>query len=309
MDGILAIVAPVFIVIGLGFAASALGLLSDRTADGLSDYVFVIAIPILLFRTLALAPLPQAQPWFYWLAYFSGLAVAWVLMTLLARRAFGMAGAEVPIMSFSAAQANTVFIGIPLVLQAHGDAGATPLFLLLAVHLPLTMTVASLLVERGEGAAGPWTDVLRRLVMHPILIGIMAGALFRLGGLPLPEMVGGALKLVADTAAPTALFALGLTLRRYGLTASRGPLAAVTALKLIVHPAVVYLLAVHLLPMPPVWAAVAVILAACPSGVNGYLLAQRYQIGVANASAAIAVTTTLGVLTIPFWVWMVSGLR
>ncbi|MGL4240362.1 MAG: AEC family transporter [Beijerinckiaceae bacterium] len=309
MEGIAGIVVPIFVVIGLGFGASATGLLSNRTADGLSDYVFVIAIPILLFRTLATAPLPQAQPWFYWLAYFAGLAAVWLAMALAARRVFGMSGPEVTIMSFAAGQANTVFIGIPLILRVFGDAGTVPMFLLLAIHLPLLMMIATILVERGEPSAGRWRKMLANLARHPILVGIVAGALFRLSGLPLPEIASSSLKLIADTAAPAALFALGMTLKRYGMTADTGPLAAVAALKLIVHPAIVYLLAFHVLPMPPVWAGVAVIFAACPTGVNGYLLAQRYQVGVANASAAIAVTTVLSVVTMGFWIWMVSGVR
>jgi malonate transporter and related proteins len=309
MDAILAIVLPIFLIIALGFGVSATGLLADRTADGLSDYVFVIAIPILLFRTLATAALPEAQPWFYWCAYFSGLAVVWLAMAAACSRVFRISGPEATIMGFSAGQGNTVFIGIPLVLRAFGDAGTVPMFLLLAVHLPLTMTVATLLVERGDDGPGRWARMARKLLCHPILIGIMAGAAFRLSGLSLPSHANGAMKLVADTAGPTALFALGMTLKRYGLKADPGPIAVMALLKLMIHPAIVYVLAFHVLPMPALWAAVAVTFAACPSGVNGYLLAQRYQVGVANASAAIAMTTVLGIITTTFWIWLVSGIR
>jgi malonate transporter and related proteins len=315
MDGALGIVLPIFIVIGLGFAASAGRVLGERTADGLSDYVFVIAIPILLFRTLATAPLPDVQPWAYWLAYFAALGAVWITMAVTARRFFGVAGPERVIMGFSAGQSNTVFIGIPLILRAYGDAATLPIFMLLAVHLPLTMAVATLLVERGsetgagQGAAGVWLGMARKLATHPIIIGIIAGALFRLSGLPMPDVVSSSLKIVADTAAPTALFALGMTLRRYGLSADPGPLAMTAVLKLAVQPALVFLLAFHVLAMPPVWAATAVLFAACPSGVNGYLLAQRYRIGVANASAAIALTTMLSALTLSFWIWALGAVR
>jgi hypothetical protein len=308
MGDALGIVLPVFIVIGFGLAAAAGRLLGDRTADGLSDYVFVVAIPILLFRTLATAPLPEAQPWAYWTAYFTGLSIVWIAMAAIARRLFAVGGAETTIMGFAAAQSNTVFIGIPLILQAYGEAANVPMFLLLAVHLPLTMAVATLMVETGGGPER-WRGMAGKLATHPIIIGITAGALFRLSGLPIPSPAAAALKIVADTAAPAALFALGMTLRRYGLKADLGPLAATAGLKLLLHPAIVYLLAFHLLPMPPVWAGVAVIFAACPSGVNGYLLAQRYGIGVANASAAIAATTILSVATLSLWIWLLGAVR
>jgi malonate transporter and related proteins len=309
MDGALGIVLPIFLVIGLGFAASAARVLGERTADGLSDYVFVVAIPILLFRTLATAPLPDVQPWAYWLAYFAALSVVWMAMAAIASRIFGIAGPEKVIMGFSAAQANTVFIGIPLILRAYGDAATVPIFMLLAVHLPLTMAVATLLVERDGNAQGLWRGMARKLASHPIIVGILAGAMYRLSGLPMPDIASSSLKIIADTAAPTALFALGMTLRRYGLSADPGPLAVAAALKLAVQPALVYLLAFHVLSMPPVWAGAAVLFAACPSGVNGYLLAQRYRMGVANASAAIAVTTILSALTLSFWIWALGAVR
>ncbi len=309
MEATFAIVLPIFVLIAMGFGAAATGLLGDRAADGLSDYVFVVAIPILLFRTLAAAPLPEAPPWFYWTAFFAGLAAVWILMSLAAKRIFGVSGPEVTILGFAAAQGNTVFIGIPLALRAFGDEGTVPMFLLVAVHLPIIMTIATYLVEREERGSGKWLRMLGKLSRHPILLGILSGAAWRLAGLPLPEFAGSTLKLVSDTAGPTALFALGMTLRRYGLAADPAQLAMICWLKLIVHPAIVYVLAVHVLPMPPVWAAVAVVFAACPSGVNGYLLAQRYKVGVAASSAAIGATTVLAVATTTFWIWLVGGLR
>jgi malonate transporter and related proteins len=309
MDGALGIVFPIFIVIGLGFAATAGRVLGERAADGLSDYVFVIAIPILLFRTLATAALPDVQPWSYWLAYFAAVGVVWAAMTIVARRVFGMPGPETVIMGFSACQANTVFIGIPLILRAYGDAATVPIFLLIAINLPLTMAIATLLVESGETGAGKWREMGRKLATHPIIIGIVSGGLFRMTGLPMPEIISSSFRLIADTAPAAALFALGMTLRRYGLAAAPGPLAVTAVLKLCVQPALVFVLAFHVLAMPPVWAAVAVIFAACPSGVNGYLLAQRYRMGVANASAAIAITTLLSVMTLSFWIWMLGTVK
>jgi len=305
----LQIVLPIFVIIGCGGAAAATGLMGARVADGLSEFVFVIAIPVLLFRTLATAPLPEAQPWGYWSAYFGALALIWWMTSALASRVFGLKGQEVPILSFATVQANTVFIGIPLILRVFGDAGSVPMFLLIAIHLPVTMTVATLLVERSEGGAARLPEMARKLLLHPILVGIMAGVAWRLTGLPLPGVAATATKLMADAALPTALFALGMTLRRYGLSAPLPLVGAVAFLKLVAQPALVYLLAFHVLPMPPVWAAVAVLFAACPCGVNAYLLASRYGVGVALSSSAVAATTALAVLTTTGWVWLVSGVR
>src|ERR1700712_2068129 len=84
---------------------------------------------------------------------------------------------ESVIAGFSAGQANTVLVGIPVILKAFGDAGAAPLFLLIAVHLPITMTCATLLYEGRKGVH--WSEIARRLALHPILIALFAGVLLR----------------------------------------------------------------------------------------------------------------------------------
>lgn len=305
----LQVVLPIFIVIALGFTAAATGLLGSDVTEGLSEFVFVVAIPILLFRTLATAAMPEAQPWAYWTAYFAALALVWSLTTFLGARLFGLKDQEAAIASFTTVQSNTVFIGIPLVLRAYGDQAAVPMFLLIAIHLPLTMTVATLLVEKGDGGWRQWGSMLGKLAINPILIGIGAGVLWRLTGFGLPQPVAAATRLMADAAAPTALFALGMTLKRHGLGAPLPLLGMIATLKLVVQPALVYVLAVHVLPMPPIWAAVAVLFAACPCGVNAYLLAERYKIGVGLSSGAVALSTALAVITTAGWVWVVSGIR
>ena len=143
----LAIVLPVFGLIGLGYAARRLGLVSDATGEGLSDFVFTLSVPCLIFRTLARAELPAVQPWGYWIAYFAAVAIVWALASLAAGQFFHVGRTEAVVAGFAAGQANTVLVGIPLILKAYGEEGAVPLFLLVAIHLPVIMVAGTLLVE------------------------------------------------------------------------------------------------------------------------------------------------------------------
>src|SRR5262245_55042128 len=115
---IAAVVAPVFGLIGLGFLAARLHVLTERSVDGLAEYVFALAIPFLLFRTIVDADLPASLPWAYWASYFSGVACVWALATLYARRLAGRGEGEGVVFGFAAGQANTVMVGVPLILKA-----------------------------------------------------------------------------------------------------------------------------------------------------------------------------------------------
>ena len=306
MSDTFAIVLPVFILVALGFGAARFGTLGARAGEGLTVYVFTFAVPALLIRTLAGAPLPDANPALYWLAYFAGVAVVWAAATAIGRRVFGLSGTLGAIAGFSTGQANTILMGIPLIIRTFGDAGSVPLSLLVAIHLPITMTAATLLVERTLGGTGGWRGIAVKLATHPILLGIAAGVVLRVWGVILPEPVTATLKLLGDSATPCALFAMGAALAQYGLGADIRFLAALSVLKLVIHPAIVFALAHAVFGLPPVWTGVAVLFAACPSGINAYLLAERYKVGVGLTSGAIAVTTALSPISTTFWVWLVT---
>ncbi len=296
------IVFPVFAVIWIGYLALRLRLIPEQAGDGLSQFVFVIAVPALLFRTLANAELPDSSPWGYWVSYFSAVAIVWGLGGFLARRFFSANKAEAAVLGFAAAQANTVLVGIPLILRAFGDGASVPLVLLLSVHLPLTMTAVTIQVERGLGRSGSLKTILKKLIRHPILVSIAAALLMRMFHFKLPDIADTTFKMLGTAAAPCALFATGMALRRYGIGKSPGLVMIISVLKLLLHPLLVYVLAVHVLAIDPLWAGVAVLFAACPTGINAYLLAQQYRIAHAETSGAIAFTTTVSALTLLLWV-------
>ncbi|MDQ0511474.1 AEC family transporter [Ancylobacter amanitiformis] len=303
LGAIALIVAPVFGLIGVGFLASLAGYIREKAAEGLSEYVFGLAVPVLIFKTLSEARLPdEGQPWGYWIAYFTGAFIVFALGMLAARRLFGRSHTEAVIHGFTSGQANTVFVGVPLILSAFGPEGAVPLFLLIAVHLPIMMMVATVLTEgasAGLSLAG-LKKLGRMLAGNPILIGIYAGAIAKLVGFVpggIPKQV---FDMLAASASPCALISLGLALHRYPIRGDLGPALVITVLKLIVHPAIVYALT-RVLPMPPVWAGVCVTFAAMPSGINAYLLAQRYKVGVAASAGAVSLSTALSLVTLSAW--------
>lgn len=310
MAQLLVIILPTFGLIGLGWLAGQLKLLGNRAGDGLSDYVFLIAVPSLIFRTLSTSAAPADSAWGYWISYFGGVAVVWVVAMVLALRVFGRDRKEAAIHGFSAGQSNTVLVGVPLILNVYGDAGAVPLFLLLAIHLPIMMSAAATLIETASAEGRGWSIALRlgrTIVTHPIIIALAAGLLAQRFDF---KATGAAKELIdqlAASASPCALVAMGLALKRFGFVSDLKAVAAISALKLVAHPFLVWLLAFHVLPVPPVWAGVAVLFAAMPCGINAYLIAARYRTAEATASAAVAVSTALSVLTVSGWLFVLGA--
>lgn len=303
MLDLVTIVLPVFGLIGIGYLARRTGFVSERMGEGLSEFVFTLSVPCLIFRTLVKAEIPATQPWGYWISYFLGVAVAWVAATWAAKRSFGIRGVSSVVAGFSAGQANTVFVGVPMILKVYGDEGAVPLFLLLAVHLPVTMTLATVLAEGRQ--ASPLV-ILRRLATHPIVIGILAGSALRPVAFVVPAPLWQIMDLLASAAVPCALISMGIALRRYGMKTGWKLPMVISVLKLVIHPLVVLLLAAYVFQVPPVWTGVAVLFASCPSGINAYLFAERYGEGVALASSAVTLSTILALGTTLVWLYVLG---
>ncbi len=111
---------------------------------------------------------------------------------------------------------------------------------------------------------------------------------------------------LGQAAIPSALFALGMSLAAYSLKRELRAAPALTIIKMIVMPAVVWVLVVIIMPLPPVWAGVAVIMAAMPTGMNAYLFASKYDISVPSVSSTIVLSMLVSVFLLPIVILLVT---
>ena len=61
-------VLPIFLLILIGYLLVRFGVMKAEVGDGLSDFVFTIAMPTLLFKTVATAHVEGSSPWTIWVA-------------------------------------------------------------------------------------------------------------------------------------------------------------------------------------------------------------------------------------------------
>lgn len=303
MSDLLLLVVPVFGLVALGYGAGLIGVLNERVNEGLTTYLFVIGAPALLLKLVAGATFPAVFPWGYWVAFYAGMAVIWVAATMLTSRLFGRGHGDAVIAGLSAGQANTVLIGIPVILKAYGEEAAFPIAMLLAVNLPITMTTATLMLEGGRAGSGGAVvaKLARGLATHPLILAIGLGLVAQIAGFKPSGVFAAILDQVAGTTVPLSLIALGLSLKTYGVRADVPVALMITALRLVVHPAIAYALATYVFALPPAWTGTVVLFAAMPAGINAYLFAARYGQGVGIASTTVALSTLLAVFSSILW--------
>ncbi|MER8493327.1 AEC family transporter [Mesorhizobium sp. M1312] len=310
MSPLIETVLFVFGLVALGYLAGLTGYLKAEAGEAIAEFAVGVAMPLLLFRTMVNADFHGAAPWSFWGAYFAAAAVTWAAGHLVITRVFGRDARAGVVGGVSSAFSNLVLLGIPFVLGTFGPSGFEVLSLLISVHLP-TMIMASIILfeifGRGDEHVHPLRIIRRflyKMLSNPLIIGILAGWVWRITGLPLPALAVRLVDALANIAGPVALFAMGLGLCRFGISGNVRPALALSALKLLLMPAVALGL-VWLFGLPPLSAKVAVVAAALPSGVNSYLIATQFNTGQALASNQMTIATACAVVTTAFWLTVV----
>ena len=295
---------PVVLLIALGYLAGRRLWVGPGAVKDLSNLVFLVLTPALLFRTMSKVQVQQLdfRPV---AAYFLAVIVIFAATLLLCgfnRRA--------AVLALSTTFGNTVMIGTPLVGLAWGEAGLVTLFTLYTVHTTVLLTSATLVLElavmreeRAAGSAAPRHVVatvfmaLRNALAHPVPLPIIAALLFAQTGLHIPALLERPLELLGAAFTPMSLLLVGVTLASTSLgTHWRGALA-LTAVKNLLHPLLV-VAAGWLLGLSGVPLAVMVVVASLPIGANVFLFSQRYRVAEDLITASVGVSTVLALGTV-----------
>ncbi len=309
---VLSALLPVVLLIAIGFIAGRANWIRAEATKDLSNLVFMVLTPALLFRTMSTVHVEQLD--------FKPVAVYFVAAMLLFAFLFFWQGAtrRAAVLALAATFSNTVTIGIPLVGLAYGEAGLVTLFTLISVHSLMLLTLATVVLEltvaREEAAAGSERGrhmiltvlgAVRNGIIHPVPLPIIVGLLFAQTGWLMPEVVDRPLQLLGNAFGPLALVLVGVTLTNVQVGVQLKGALGLALAKNLVLPLIVAALCIALglsgLPLT-----VMIVAASLPIGANVFMFSQRYEVAQDLITASVAVSTALGLLTISLTMALVS---
>lgn len=311
MLSILYVVIPVFALIVLGNLAVRFKLFPSEGVRGLVQFVNNFATPCLLFNAMATADFATTFNWGVILPFYAGSIAAFVFGIIVARRFFRNKPGEGVASGFAAMFTNTVLIGIPILQRAYGDAALATAFTIIAFHASVLITIGMLVMELVRRDGAPLHRALGvafvRIVSNPLLWGIVLGVAANLSGITLVEPAQAFITMMSAAVTPVALFGLGGALNEYRLSDNWGQALSMALLKLVLHPAIAWVLMVPILKVDHEYARYGVLLAAMPSGINAYVFATYYNRGVNIATNTVLISTVLSILSVSAWL-LILGL-
>jgi predicted permease len=196
-------------------------------------------------------------------------------------------------------------MGVPLAIMAFGAEAAIPMALILmADTIVLLALVAAFVAPRQGNPAMVMLNIIKTMISNPLLISLVFGVIFAMTGMQLPVMLDNLVNIIAGAAAPTALFALGMTLYGQPIKSAVGEISMISLWRLIMHP--VILIAIFaLFPGPDMlWINVAILSASLPVAANVYMLAQHYNIYVGRAATSCLISTIIATITVPLCLYL-----
>ena len=291
--------------IALGFLSARLGWIRAIAVKDLSNLVFMVLTPALLFRTMSTVHIETLD---FGPVGIYFVAAALIFTATAALQGFSTLGAA---RGLAHVFGNTVMIGVPLIGLAFGEAGLVTLFTLISVHSLILLTSATVVFELaaarervhtpGQPKPHVVATTLRALkngIVHPVPLPIIAGLLFAQTGWQVPSMLDKPLQLLGQALGPIALLLVGVTLAFSKVGSSLQPALRAALVKGLVFPLLLAGMGLALGFQGPALA-VLVVIASLPTGANVFLFAQRYNVAEAEVTASIAVSTALALLTLP----------
>ncbi len=293
---------PVVLLIGIGYVAGRAGWIRSEATRDLSNLVFMVLTPALLFRTMSTVHVEQLD--------FKPVAMYFVAAALLFAAILLWQGItrRSAVLALAATFSNTVMIGVPLVGLAYGQAGLVMLFTLISVHALVLLTLATVVLELAVAREAAATrgdqhmmltvlGAVRNGIIHPVPLPIILGLLFAQTGLTLTPLLDKPLLLLSNAFGPIALLLVGVTLTHVRVGQHLRGAIGLALIKNLAFPALVAGLSWSL-GLSGLSLSVMIVAASMPIGANVFLFSQRYQVAQELVTASVAVSTALALLTV-----------
>ena len=302
---------PVFLMMVLGYVLHRkTSLLNDEFADYLNTFVFKLALPVQLFKSLSQedfhAVWDNGMVLFCFAVSLASILLLLGLSIFLRDRSLR---AEFVQAGYRGSQA---LLGVALLQNIYGSSvgagplalvliGAVPLYNVAAVLLLTLMTPGGRLDRKTVGKA------LRGIITNPIILGIAAGLVWSLLRLPQPVILQRAVSSLASTATPMGLLALGACIDPKKAAGCWKPTLIASLFKLVFFVMLFLPLAVKLGYRGETLTALLIMLGA-PATVSCFSMARSMgHEGVLSASA-VMLTTVCSAFTFTVWLYLLKSL-
>ena len=310
MIDVLNLALPFFGLIFIGFACGKIKQIPDTALGWMNFFIVYVSLPALFYSILAKTPLDQLARVDFILATtlstFCAFIAAFIIAMLIRKGRID----ESTIAGLAGGYGNIGYMGPGLALATLGAQAAVPVALifcfdtlLLFSLVPFMMALAS---PAKKSIASVGAEAAWRIGTNPLVIATALGIGSAAIHFQPPVAIAKLMEFLQNASAPCALFTLGVTVALRPLKKMPWEVPYLTAVKLLLHPVLMFLMLSLFGPFDQLWIDTAILMAALPPALNVFVFARQYDTWVEQASGAVLVGTVVSVATLTTVMWMVK---
>ena len=298
-------VIPFMVYILLGALSKKMGLVKEGFLKELNGIVFKVFFPFIMFNNLYDVDFGKLSG-----AGYVGFAVTATLIVIIASfmlvPLFSKDNRRRGVITQAIFRSNSVLYAIPLAQSVFGAEGATMASIVVAFVVPIYNIASVAILEYYRGGKVSYGKLFVNILKNPLIIGAMAGILFNLLPLKMPECLVLPISELCNMATPLSLFVLGGTLHLSDMKKNLIPLSIGTALKLIFVPSLLSFIMANMGFRGNEFFVVFVMFAT-PVAAASYPMAQSMDADADLAGEYVVITTVLSIATIFCWILVLKG--
>lgn len=310
--------APIFVIMLLGFYAGRKKMVDNQNVSLLNVFVMDFALPATLFSATVQTPWQGiVQQWYLVVVLALSMWIMYVAIYFMSTKMFNKSAQDSAVLALTVALPNYAALGLPILGSVIGESPITSLSVAISIACgSVLMTPFCLLILEREKArtAGNLQGsslsmlpiLIWRSVTKPIVWGPLLGVVLSAIGIRMPDIILLAIKPLGLAATATALFLTGLI-----LSARTLQLNAVVSIssfaKLIIQPFIAWGI-VTCLGLHGSLAITAVLMIALSAGFFGVVFGNRFGVQSPDAEATLLLTSILCIITLPLFITLTSGI-
>lgn len=296
------------ILIALSFTAGLLmrrfSRMSRETPAVLNTFIIYVSLPAMVLyylHGLDFSPamfLPASMPWLTF-----GLSA---LFFVIAGRLLKLPRQTVGSLILCGGLGNTSFFGFPMIEAFYGKQAIIHGIIIDQLGSFMSVSILGVAVagvySHGKADVG---SIVKRVVLFPSFIALLVAVL--LNDVAYPGWFVNLIRRLSEMLAPMALFSVGFQFNPGHIGKSRNTLALGLAFKLVLAPAVMFLVYVIFAGMQGLPARITIFEAAMPTMITGGIIAAEHRLDPPLANLMVSLGLLVSFVTLALWTVVLRG--
>jgi len=300
------IVAPVFLIIAVGYFAKRMKIINEVFVEVTSRLVFQISLPVFIFLEIAELDLSQVLE-LKQIAYIYAATIIPYLLIWFGTIPFIKNPKDKSAFVQGAFRGNYAIVGLALISNLFGGEALGKATLILAFLLPLynVLAVIVLVVPKHQGKIN-FKSIFLEILLNPLILAVVFALPLSYFKLKLPEMLSSTGTYLADLALPLALVGIGGSLNMENLKRASTLAFTASIIKIVILP-IILTIGAYLLGYVMDDLGIMFIVFACPTAIASFVMADAMGANSKLAGNIIMLTTLGSVFTIAIGILLLKS--